>query len=309
MTNSTNFKNTEKMKTLSRFKNAASIKTAQQKGFFNMKSLSLNKVTLIALKLKPLVLILFSLVPLMATSQEIKWAKSYNGGTSMSSSTANNSIMSSVYDSKGNLYISGRAGGGGAVMDDSDIFGIPSNKSGVFIAKIDSEGTVIWKKSIVSQLNETSSIQIQLLNDSSLMVFTEIHPPYLNKEDRMYFLDTIIRGNYTECTFPFPKKKCGHDALLELDTEDGHLITANYFRTLYHGSEDFNSILQALDFCFIPFFVDKNRNLYLFINLTTGFEGTHSFDLIINDQDTLSFDDDTCFTHKFLKLSPDLELV
>ena len=308
MTHSTNFKNTEKMKTLSRLKNAASIKTAQQKGFYNIKSLSLNKVTHIALKLKPLVVILIFLLPLLTISQNIKWAKSYNGQGVADIEFNTNTIINSVYDSKGNLYIAARAGGS-AVMDNSDIFGIPSNKFGVFIAKIDSEGTVIWNKSIVSQYDKHVTAQLQLIDDSVLSVFTLVYPPYMGGNDKMYFLDTIIKGDYKECTFPFPKNKWGYDALLELDTEDGHLITANYLHMLWHGSSDLQMPLQSIYFTYVPFFIDRDRNLYLFISMNTGGPGTSGLDIVVNDEDTLSFAEDTRFTSKIVKLSNDLKLV
>ena len=251
-------------------------------------------------------LIIMCLMPLLSVSQEIKWAKGFNGKSQIPES---NNIISSVFDKYGNLYISARAGNQGTI-DNSDIFEITSNNfGGIFIAKIDNNGTFLWKKSIMSMNNNTANARLQLINDSVLVVLTQVFPPNQSKEDKMQFLDTIISGNYTECTFPFPTNKWGHDALLELDTEDGHLITVNYFHMLYHGTTDIKKPLQQFYYDALPFFIDKDRNLFLFIDVRFGSPDDHSLDIIINDKDTLSFVEDTCLALKVIKLSPNLELI
>ena len=247
------------------------------------------------------------LIPLLSVSQEIKWAKSYNGN-STSTSESQTTINNCIFDSQGNAYICGIADKNGIIDGKSIFANFLSNYNGSFIAKVDSLGTLEWIKSIQPQNNEnTANISMQLINDTTLIFQTPLYPPQIEGM-QSWFLDTTVTYKINQ-DFPlFPTRNCGHEAFLTLNHK-GELKNAHYlymYRETGYAS-NINTPLTSL-IATSPFHVDKDGNLYLFVGASSN---DHYLNIVIDDTDTINFGigNENLYVNKILKFSPDFKLI
>ncbi len=129
---------------------------------------------------------------LPAFSQHFDWVKTFVGQDV--NHQRSNEIIGSVVDSEGNLYILGHFGPG-ADMDGMNLLPITTTKRSVLIAKISTQGELLWHKCINNRLNDDYGHDIRMVGDSAIMVMVSFNLPYWNDPadfERLYYLDTLL---------------------------------------------------------------------------------------------------------------------
>ena len=140
----------------------------------------------------------FLLLPILlaaslpAFSQHFDWVKTFVGQDV--NHRRSNEIVGSVVDSEGNLYILGHFGPS-ADMDGMNLLPVTTTKRSVLIAKISTQGELLWHKCINNRLNDDYGHDIRMVGDSAIMVMVSFNLPYWNSSadfDRLYYLDTLL---------------------------------------------------------------------------------------------------------------------
>ena len=163
------------------------------------------------------------------------WVKSYNGVPDHNHRTDINTIVGSVTDSDGNLYILGEFTPG-AQIDGTDLlpfapYGIDHNIQSVVIAKLSPDGQLLWHKSIHTNYGASSvGVGIQIVGDTSIVCMARINWPGDRPDNYTYFLDTLWLGS-NGTGFPTDSLVSGKFfAYLEFDKagqlKEQHFLTA-----------------------------------------------------------------------------------
>ena len=163
------------------------------------------------------------------------WVKSYNGVPDHNHRTDINTIVGSVADSDGNLYILGEFTPG-AQIDGTDLlpfapYGSDCRTQGVVIAKLSPDGQLLWHKSIHTNYGASSvGVGIQIVGDTSIVCMARINWPGDRPDNYTYFLDTLWLGS-NGTGFPTDSLVSGKFfAYLEFDKagqlKEQHFLTA-----------------------------------------------------------------------------------
>ncbi len=253
-------------------------------------------------------------MPLLSFSQEIKWAKSYKGRGG--DQTYGNCIWQSVFDSQGNLYVCGTVGWQGKM---GDVVLIPASSSGrnSFFAKFDSNGQLLWSKSLsvnTPNASDYGHIRMQLVNDTVLYIKSQVYPPQDGFTSLCWFLDTLITYPVQDSIPFFPKTMCPHEAFLKLN-QDGELLDAHYIYNWvdYHWSKDGVEHVSTYRKTFeedTQFYVDKDGNYYIYV-VALNVADTNVLNFVVDDKDTIKYaiNSDRDYTDLFLKFDSNFNFV
>ncbi len=187
--------------------------------------------------MKKLFVFVLLAVATLAQAQRFEWAKGY---------TVSNeylTIVGGVTDSLGNLYILGNCDATSVWEGNEDI--IPSiHKSAkdlnndILIAKISTEGEMVWKKVIFGR-NSYHPFDIKKLGDTAFACLTEFIS--MNTLDYCYFLDTLV---YHPSNYPIDTKYFSSQYLAYLVFDFDGNVKEQHFLTITYTDADGNDIVR-----------------------------------------------------------------
>lgn len=171
-----------------------------------------------------------------AHAQRFDWVKSYTGTDP--SGYLSNYIISSLCDANGDLYILGHFSND-ASMDGNNLLPVnparPDNLN-VIVAKVSSQGEVVWRKAIHSKNHNCTAYDMQLVGDTSLVCMVSIVLPTDNN-DHLWYLDTMITRN--EIDYLMPTDSIGSTSVCGIITLNlnGELVEHHFLQTAYIDSQ------------------------------------------------------------------------
>ena len=258
--------------------------------------------------LRFLVLSILALFTINLQAQEFQWAKSYSGidGT-MNLNDQYNRIYNSVFDSQGNIYISGIFGQG-AYIDTTNLLSyLPSNQSCSFIAKLDPDGNLLWHKAITKsyQYNEGAN-WMEIVGDTTISIMASLTIEYSNYS---WYIDTLIVGNYNDpAQYPMPLGR--YTCFLNFDL-DGNLKSQHFLERQNIMNNGTVPSTEHLTYSsdISPFHVDKNGYIYIYVGLNKK-SGSDTVRLNIDNQRYYNCGGFVVRQNpKILKFTPNFDLV
>ena len=216
------------------------------------------------------------LLPLLIAAFTMN-AQRFDWATGYTVDSENKRIVGGVTDSTGNLYILGYCNF--SSKWDGDEYVIPSiNKTAksedppsVVIAKINTEGEMVWKKVIFGN-NGTGGYPncIRKIGDSAFACMVGFCPP--TSQHYTYFLDTLIIGDSEYPINPINFGTAMWTAYLVFDF-DGNLIEQHYLNITYTDADGNDIVYYAGPqqipyrygnyYEFATFDIDKEGNIYI----------------------------------------------
>ena len=211
-------------------------------------------------------------------------------------------IVGSVTDSVGNLYILGTVYSNSRWMDNELL--IPSHNGmfdyGVMIAKISSEGEMIWKKLIHGSYFQTQPYDIKAVGDSAFTCLVAM--PLASQYHYLYYLDTLVDATrWTDFSWPdYPMSAEGVDptclAMITFDF-DGNVLEQHFLQMSYvdyYGEDIYYVLFQdsGIDSCYLSthipdypstFDIDGDGNIYLCHQDAHYVSGGHNGDYYQNN--------------------------
>ena len=205
------------------------------------------------------IIALFIVFAFSAQAQRFEWATGYTV-----EEHNDRSIVGGITDSLGNLYILGNCDAS-SVWDGTE-YVLPSiNKStknmptDVLIAKISTEGEMVWKKVVFSN-NESRNLgnDIKIMGDTAFACMIDFTPPTMH--NYTYYLDTFLFGlsNYPIDISHFASGTW--TAFLVFDF-DGNIIE-QHFLCITYTDADGNDIVKRLPQDTIPWLLGKSYEEY-----------------------------------------------
>ena len=191
-------------------------------------------------------------------------------------------IVGSVTDSVGDLYILGAIEPNSRWMDNELLMPNQNGISGhgVMIAKISTEGELVWKKVIVGDFCRTQPYDIKAVGDTSFTCLVSM--PLANQYHYLYYLDTLVDATrWTDFSWPdYPMSAEGVDptclAMITFDF-DGNVLEQHFLQMSYvdyYGEDIYYVLFQdsGIDSCYLSthipdypstFDIDGDGNIYL----------------------------------------------
>lgn len=222
---------------------------------------------------KLFVFILFAVSVMTAHAQRFEWAKGYTVA-----SNSDRSIVGGVTDSLGNLYILGNCDATSVWEGTEGIIPSIFNSSknllnDVLIAKISTEGEMVWKKVIFGNNGNTyNAYDIKKLGDTAFACLTDFTA--LNSLEYCYFLDTLVfyPSNYPIDTRYYESQYLAY-LVFDFDgnVKEQHFLTITYtdadgndIVTRYPNNVDTTPWLKGMEAFRCPSFdIDTEGNIYI----------------------------------------------
>jgi hypothetical protein len=260
------------------------------------------------LHIKPIVSLLFLfVVSISLQAQQFEWAKSYSGQDDpLNSSGLYNRIFNSVFDSQGNIYISGTFGTG-ALIDTTHVLNdMYYPTSGVFLAKLNPEGELIWHIPIAKHSqNSEYPTWMEMVGDTSIAIMSTM---YVSGQSIDYFwhVDTLIRG---DLTVQYPMVPGSYSSFLTFDL-DGNMTSQNFLNLKQIKSDGTIKTRDPISMSnSSPFHIDKNGNIYIYF-IASKYSNSDTLQIEINRQKTFTCGDFILDVNSWiLKLTPVFDLV
>ena len=214
-----------------------------------------------------------------AVAQHFEWVRGYAPGNQAS-------IVGSVTDSLGNLYILGSINFNTCWENGSRLlpiapFNSPNDNGDILIAKISPAGDLVWHKVIHSNYSPKEPYDIKPVGDTAFACLVSIRPadPYYYY---LYYLDTLVNPTwqYGDSIAPYPDYPIsyqgingpGCDALITFDFDgnvlEQHFLWMSYLD--YNGNDILftspnlsDSMLSCGLFKYPSFDIDGDGNIYL----------------------------------------------
>lgn len=213
-----------------------------------------------------------------AQQQGFQWGKYFVGNPPIGN-TSRDQILSSVMDSVGNIYVFGqfeesaRINGEyicpmDSVAADSGYY--ISSVTGVFLAKFDSLGNTLWKKSVRAMANSSVQPWNMVIVDNRITVGVEVYTSSTvwRNADWLYLWDTLLFDTRSGAhAFPFDTTT---DFITTFDL-DGNLLENHFLRLYAFGNQDEHEWYSYKPRYFIGrLTVDHDRNIHIV-------DGTYSY--------------------------------
>lgn len=221
-----------------------------------------------------------------------------------------NQITRSVYDSQGNIYIAGTMGENTLLDNNENLSEGPMmGYSSALLSKFDSQGNLIWKRSIKNGNYESYTNWMEIIGDTSIVLFANSDSPGGNGGSRLWYLDTLIIGQYPNPpTYPLGGGQFSCFTTFDLDgnKQNEYFLRTRYYDTLgtpytYGGALVFDKLA--------PFHIDKNGYIYMCVNIDKP-GNADTIRIVINEQKTFSLGDFSIQSNAWLlKFTPDFDLV
>ena len=230
-------------------------------------------------KLKSTALLVFCMLfSLHAFSQHFDWVKTYSGNEP--SGYTYNYIVSSVTDSRGNLYVAGNFANGAAI-DGQDLLPITphgsqhDNRNGIII-KFSPKGQILWKKVIHANDGMPGEIsEMLIVGDTALYVASSVYIPYRDGQ-YIYFYDTLITKDNASYMMPLDSSAFSVATAFSIMDLDGNFLEHHFLQIAWIDSAGRVITLDRLNGnpessrCIVnqalsanPFCVDSDGNIYI----------------------------------------------
>ena len=271
--------------------------------------------------------LLLSLSVASMQAQEFQWAKGWTSGDNISG-VPSNTIVKSLFDREGNIYILGTFGYG-ATLDGVELLPMPDPDSltysqrqfymtdvkSTLIAKLSPEGHLLWHK-VIKYTNGAAQGAypqwMQLVGDSTLVVQTDLHVPFASGQG-LWYLDTLLIGSNNPSQNPtYPVSSGRYTAMLTFDLS-GNKVD-EHFLSLQRHRDYFGWITPS----YVPSFfnVDDLGNIYMIAQMAWSDEYDSMY-LSVDEIRQYPMDDfflindsvTSMYQRKILKFSPDYELL
>ena len=271
---------------------------------------------------KHVIFLLLALSVASMQAQEFQWAKGWTSGDNISG-VPSNTIVKSLFDREGNIYILGTFGYG-ATLDGVELLPMPDPDSltysqrqfymtdvkSTLIAKLSPEGHLLWHKVIKAQ--GAYPQWMQLVGDSTLVVQTDLHVPFASGQG-LWYLDTLLIGSNNPSQNPtYPVSSGRYTAMLTFDLS-GNKVD-EHFLSLQRHRDYFGWITPS----YVPSFfnVDDLGNIYMIAQMAWSDEYDSMY-LSVDEIRQYPMDDfflindsvTSMYQRKILKFSPDYELL
>ena len=215
---------------------------------------------------------------LHAFSQHFDWVKSYSGNEP--SGYTYNYIVSSVTDSRGNLYVAGNFANG-ATIDGQDLLPITphgsqcDNRNGIII-KFSPQGQILWKKVIHANDGMPGEIsEMLIVGDTALYVASSVYIPYRDGQ-YIYFYDTLITKDNASYMMPLDSCASSVATAFSIMDLDGNFLEHHFLQVAWidsagrvitldriTGNPESSRRIENLNFIANPFCVDSDGNIYI----------------------------------------------
>ena len=271
--------------------------------------------------------LLLSLSVASMQAQEFQWAKGWTSGDNISG-VPSNTIVKSLFDREGNIYILGTFGYG-ARLDGVELLPMPDPDSltysqrqfymtdvkSTLIAKLSPEGHLLWHK-VIKYTNGAAQGAwpqwMQLVGDTTLVVQTDLHVPFTSGQG-LWYLDTLLIGSNNPSQNPtYPVSSGRYTAMLTFDLS-GNKVD-EHFLSLQRHRDYFGWITPS----YVPSFfnVDDLGNIYMIAQMAWSDEYDSMY-LSVDEIRQYPMDDfflindsvTSMYQRKILKFSPDYELL
>ena len=230
-------------------------------------------------KLKSTALLVFCMLfSLHAFSQHFDWVKTYSGNEPLGYTY--NYIVSSVTDSRGNLYVAGNFANGAAI-DGQDLLPITphgpqcDNINGA-IVKFSPEGQILWKKVIHANDGMPGEIsEMLIVGDTALYVASSVYIPYRDGQ-YIYFYDTLITKDNASYMMPLDSCASSVATAFSIMDLDGNFLEHHFLQVAWidsagrvitldrlNGNPESSRRIENLNFLANPFCVDSDGNIYI----------------------------------------------
>ena len=276
---------------------------------------------------KHVIFLLLALSVASMQAQEFQWAKGWTSGDNISG-VPSNTIVKSLFDREGNIYILGTFGYG-ARLDGVELLPMPDPDSltysqrqfymtdvkSTLIAKLSPEGHLLWHK-VIKYTNGAAQGAwpqwMQLVGDTTLVVQTDLHVPFTSGQG-LWYLDTLLIGSNNPSQNPtYPVSSGRYTAMLTFDLS-GNKVD-EHFLSLQRHRDYFGWITPS----YVPSFfnVDDLGNIYMIAQMAWS-EEYDSMYLSVDEIRQYPMDDfflindsvTSMYQRKILKFSPDYELL
>ena len=219
---------------------------------------------------------ILALLGLVANAQRFDWAKGWEGPDNTDAVYGNSNYFSgTATDSRGNLYLLANYRGmdGGPYVEWDSVrltpFNSPSD-DGMVLARITPQGTMAWRKIVLSNGGSTYSHELRVLGDSAVACMFTYWPPF-SEYSKLYYLDTLLTGIHDG----YPATISGYSdyqrtALVIFDTA-GNIVEHHTLHTARVGSggellRDSLGVVQNSPLATPSFDIDAEGNVYLLVN-------------------------------------------
>ena len=223
---------------------------------------------------KLIILIAIIIVSFNLYSQQ--WAKSYTGNEGSSTSFFN-TVYNTVCDSQGNIYMVGTFGEG-ATFDGIPLLDAPlyNNPQSLVIAKLDTNGNMLWRKAIKNWSNYDvwPANNLRIVGDTSIVFFVKnMKTAGYTSSYYLYYLDTLVIGSQPFPEYPFHGGYSG-SMLITLDL-DGNLINNNFLELSYLDTNNQEISREYLINLQGTFDIDKDGYVYIYSDVVAFYSGVN----------------------------------
>jgi len=206
----------------------------------------------------------------VATAQRFEWAKGYTV-----LDHREEYIESAATDSLGNLYILGRCDAS-SVWNDTEYITPSINRPtkdfplDALIAKISTEGEMVWKKVVFCQYSNADPSDMKKIGDTAIACMINFAPPH--NSNYTYYLDTFLFG-FSDYPIDVSHLNTGEITAFLVFDFDGNIIEQHYLWITYTDA-DGNDITITYPNDTIPWFgaqsyidasfdIDLEGNIYV----------------------------------------------
>lgn len=240
------------------------------------------------------------LLQIPASAQgEWKWANYWTGNDDpMSGNNPFNYIVRTAFDDDGNIYVFGSFGGNASIYDQSQDIYIASdvtialaNTPGAVLAKYDTMGNLLWKKSIKGSHDNSCLPYDMAIQNDRITIAGEYSWDY-GSNNKLWFIDTLI-SQQVALSYPsnefHPPFTFGHYTYFVSFDLNGNMLESHFIKTLtrelYDGQHFEYPLGQRLVGAY-PVCMDGQNNTYIAISTQYGGVDSLPFTIII-DEDSL----------------------
>ena len=193
-----------------------------------------------------------------ASAQHFEWAKGYGSAVD-----DGNSIVGTVADSEGNLYILGDfhpdAEWDGVPLMPFTPYGNAHNTRSVVVAKISPSGEMLWRKVIHANNNSMSrGFDIRMMGDTAIAFMARCNPP--TRVNYLYYLDTLY-ANEEKFFFDMTYLRWYAFTVFVVLDLDGNMLENHVLHTTY-VDRDGNDIMYEQTTAIGTWDVYDNNEIY-----------------------------------------------
>ncbi|MBP9990573.1 MAG: T9SS type A sorting domain-containing protein [Bacteroidales bacterium] len=223
-------------------------------------------------------LVAMTLLSLTAHAQHFDWVKSYSGQEPTGKLW--NYIVSSVTDSRGNLYVAGQFANGASIAGHELLpitpHGSQCDNLNAAIIKFSPDGQILWSKSLHANDGMPCNIyDMVLVGDTALYVMSHVNIPFKAGE-YIYFFDTLVTMDNASIMMHSDSTSANIATAFSILNLDGEFQEHHYLQIAWidsvgqlvtmdrqDGNPASSKRILNQDFPQGPFCVDHEGNIYI----------------------------------------------